>query len=666
MKKRFLQTSSTITQILKDSLTGKSSAKTKAAADAAVRAFSSTFSKYAEAKSEEAVVGSKVGSKVGTSAAVADELEVWKVDVGRLLAEVGGHVGRCRKLQDRSGQDRSGQDHEAGGSHRAADMPETHETPADARRERINSVVLTLKADLRSLVGFLRVNALLEEHEVVIAERRNPLDHSDGKYPKHTRYYWRDEMEELERKLADVKPVYIEATKVDKKSQNSQNSQNSNSPASPHHSSPHQITAAQISSLWSLKQSLMAACTAEFSGAHAAAEAELDAGGGGGAAEGALRRGGAGGGGGRVVSGFVRALLEVKEAATELAEDSREMELGPEELKEGLREATATETYRRQVSEVQFRIRGAEEKMGAARAAKNSYKNLETRRGMLQRWRLKLDEYEVSIRGVAGRQKDLEEERDQLEAERARLHRQVAEIDGLANKAAEAHESKLLSMHPLLAGFEEEARGHKNALEGLLLDVNLTTGLFKKRECEVSAEETRLEKTRSTRAQIERERKKNELERAGLNTDGKRNLRILSVALAANEEITAVYKENRKKQARREGEIEEVEEKLAAAVKEREHYEENLAASGRQLEERKEKREALEAECRRVDSMLANVTEQVQDTKAKMSDSKVTKLKETVSALNDMDIRNKTLAYTMDKAKKKLGKLEAEDLGEFD
>ena len=53
--------------------------------------------------------------------------------------------------------------------------------------------------------------------------------------------------------------------------------------------------------------------------------------------------------------------------------------------------------------------------------AKNDYKNKEIRRGLLQRWRVRMDEHEASIKTLLGREEKVEEEREKLEEEQERL-----------------------------------------------------------------------------------------------------------------------------------------------------------------------------------------------------------------------------------------------------
>jgi len=244
--------------------------------------------------------------------------------------------------------------------------------------------------------------------------------------------------------------------------------------------------------------------------------------------------------------------------------------------------------------------------------------------------------------------------------EEQRLHNQIAAIRDTSENAAAAHEKKLQEMHPKIIAFEEEAVKHKAVLEALLLDVNLTTGLFKKREFEVSAVEKKLEKTRSARAQIEVERRKNEMEYSSLNVDARRNKKILDVALEANEEIVKEYRENRKRSITVFGEIEEMEEKLQTAVKEREHYEGSLRAKEELLAQRKEKHAFLVADGRRVNGMLANIKEQVGDTMAKFDDARMDKLKSMINQLKDQDIRNANLKNAIAKSRAKLERLEQE------
>ena len=137
----------------------------------------------------------------------------------------------------------------------------------------------------------------------------------------------------------------------------------------------------------------------------------------------------------------------------------------------------------------------------------------------------------------------------------------------------------------------------RQRLESLLLNVNLTTGLFKKREQKMSAVEQKINKTRSARAQIDMERRMSQLAFATLNVDSKRNAQVLDVALKANEVVREAYREHSHVLQENENEIENFKGQLKKAEKERGMYEERLRGEKIALEEKVGEKELLTSEC---------------------------------------------------------------------
>ena len=67
-------------------------------------------------------------------------------------------------------------------------------------------------------------------------------------------------------------------------------------------------------------------------------------------------------------------------------------------------------SLRSQVSAIQYQTHKVEEKIKETTVAKNDYQSLETRRGLLQRWRVKLDELDQGTKVIQSRETDLVDE----------------------------------------------------------------------------------------------------------------------------------------------------------------------------------------------------------------------------------------------------------------
>jgi len=186
-----------------------------------------------------------------------------------------------------------------------------------------------------------------------------------------------------------------------------------------------------------------------------------------------------------------------------------------------------------------------------------------------------------------------------------------------AHEAADSHEENLWRLKPKIVKFIDEAMAHKETIEGLMLSVNLTTGLFKKREFALTNIEKKIDKTRSARNQIESERRKHQLDYAILHVDSRRNVKILEVALAANKVATEAFKTNRHSLQDNEQEVKHLRQQLDQARDERETYEKSINKKRGDLEDKKKAKEFLDIDVRRLRAVLTNLTEQVEEVMAR-------------------------------------------------
>tara|TARA_B110000305_G_C19276843_1_gene557263 strand:+ start:532 stop:951 length:420 start_codon:yes stop_codon:yes gene_type:complete len=138
---------------------------------------------------------------------------------------------------------------------------------------------------------------------------------------------------------------------------------------------------------------------------------------------------------------------------------------------------------------------------------------------LLTRWAATLDELEYAGKTLNSREELLDEELDKWDEEGEKLNRKVVSLQLQEREATSKHEEVLKEIRPDMERLENQARTHQRILENLLLDVNLTTGLFKKRETKVAAIAAKISKTRSTKSQIEIARKANTVEYATLAID---------------------------------------------------------------------------------------------------------------------------------------------------
>ncbi|GMH91714.1 hypothetical protein TL16_g12133 [Triparma laevis f. inornata] len=584
-----------------------------------------------------------------TSLKIASHLNIWKDDVARLLLLVDSHINRCKKLQD----------HEVHMSHQNKD------SPADVRRKRVNEFVLSLKADLRALHGFISVKALQEEFEANggVVEEFRPMDVHEDSVVMNTKQYWSEKGLELESKLREIMP--IEPSKEKRRRANNGGGDESvdgsqtdgsqmdgtgsldgssldgssldGSSLGGEGDGVKSIKASQVLQLYELRQSIMYSIVEHFQRVRDDLETDFD--GGTDSAVTTILRSDKDK---REMSAYIKSFLKVTEQADEMGHEAIEkFSFTPKAIKEGYIESTKIERLRKEISRIQYEIRKAEHKMAQNKRQKNDYNNVEIRRGLLQRWRVQMDEYESALKTLLARERDREDRAEET-----------------AHRAAENHEQNLRKIHPKILDFIEEGYRLKEKLESLLLNVNLTTGLFKKREQKLSDVEQKITKTRSARAQIDLERRKSQLDFATLNVDSKRNTKILEVALKANERAKSIYREHSHTLQDNVQEIENLEGQLDKANKERESYESSLKVKKEALQIKIEEKEGLEATIRRMNSVLVNVANQCDEMMEQFNDQKMLKLKNIITELKIQDRANAKAKDAVDKAKKKIVKLE--------
>ena len=361
----------------------------------------------------------------------------------------------------------------------------------------------------------------------------------------------------------------------------------------------------------------------------------------------------------REMTAFLKSYLAACENIEVLSSECfQKFGLTTKSISDGLKECKKIEKLRKHIAKCSFEVRKTEEQLNAAKKIKSDYKNVEIRRGLLQRWRVKLDDLEASQKNLQGREAVLGKESKKLRKEREKLNKRIASLVGATDDAAKSHEANIKSMQPKIVQFIDVAKRHKSMIEGLLLSVNLTTGLFKKREYAMSTVERKVDKVRSARAQIEVERRKNQLDYAILNVDSKRNAKILEVALAANATALAAYDAQKETIQRNSQEIESLRQIVKDALEERQVYEVTLAKKAQELASRKRSKEFLETECRRYRRILADVDSKVEESMSTFNDHKMLKLKDTLQEIKRQESTNRTLRAALAKARRKITKLE--------
>ncbi|GMH77998.1 hypothetical protein TrST_g10603 [Triparma strigata] len=585
-----------------------------------------------------------------TSLKIASQLNVWKDDVARLLLLVDSHIARCKKLQD----------HEVHMSHQNKD------SPADVRRKRVNEFVLSLKADLRALHGFISKYALQEEFEANggAVEEVRPSDVHEDNPTMYTKGYWSEKGLELEEKLREIMPIEPKKERRRRAAAGGEGEEGSvDGSASLDGSSVDgsmidddnkAIKASQVMKLFELRQSIMYIIVEHFQRVRDDMETDFD--GGTDSAVTTILRSDKDK---REMSAYIKSFLKLTEQADEMGHEAiQKFSFTGKAIREGFIESMKVERLRKEIAKIQYESRKAEHKMAQSKRQKDDYNNVEIRRGLLQRWRVQMDEFESALKTLLARERDREDRAEVLEKEEAKYSRSIELLQETAHSAAENHEQNLKKIHPKILEFIEEGYMLKEKLEALLLNVNLTTGLFKKREHALSAVEQKITKTRSARAQIELERRKSQLDFATLNVDSKRNAKILEVALSANERVKVAYREHSHTLQDNVQEVENLQGQLDKANKERESYEQSLKVKKEALYIKKEEKEVLEATIRRMNSVLVNVADQCDELMEQFNDQKMLKLKNIIAELKVQDHANAKAKEAVDRAQKKIKKLE--------
>ena len=194
-----------------------------------------------------------------------------------------------------------------------------------------------------------------------------------------------------------------------------------------------------------------------------------------------------------------------------------------------------TEELNKANHNIDSRFNQLEQEMVRIQRSKNEFTNTEMQRSLLTRWVATLDELEYALKIIQGRENDLNILVNKNDAEEKKLVSSVVSLQEEAHVAAEKHERYLAEIRPKMTKLENDSKKHQRTLENLLLDVNLTTGLFKKRETKVAQISANISKTRNAKSQIEVERRRYQVEYATLVIDSKRNAKILEVTMGCND-----------------------------------------------------------------------------------------------------------------------------------
>ena len=164
----------------------------------------------------------------------------------------------------------------------------------------------------------------------------------------------------------------------------------------------------------------------------------------------------------REMGAFVKSFLKVTEKIEELSiEVTDKFGFAPGAVKGAFEESIKIDSLRKEVARIQFEIRVIEQKLELTKRQKNDYKNKEIRRGLLQRWRVQLDEHENALKVLLNREKAREATVENLEKDEVKYSKSIEMVQQTAHAAAENHERNLNNMHPLVIKFIENGYRHK-------------------------------------------------------------------------------------------------------------------------------------------------------------------------------------------------------------
>ena len=232
-----------------------------------------------------------------------------------------------------------------------------------------------------------------------------------------------------------------------------------------------------------------------------------------------------------------------------------------------------------------------------------------------------------------------------------------------------------MEITPLLTGYQTDAKKLQKILDGLLLDVNLTTGLFKKREHEVQAVHLKIDENNSEKKAIENERSSCQIDYAIMKVDARRNGKIFDVVMAANNRAIEEGKRDRE----RYNEIEEAiivhEKNLKQLAKEEFNLNIRLSEEEGNVKKLEVEMEKDIKETSRMTAVYKNISEQVDELMGKFDDEKLDNMRELLDKVKAEGGKNKNLENEIQRIKGKIskvedqighqGKLQSEGLHEF-
>ena len=238
------------------------------------------------------------------------------------------------------------------------------------------------------------------------------------------------------------------------------------------------------------------------------------------------------------------------------------------------------------------------------------------------------------------------------------LNTKVSNLQFEAEENSRLHSEKVMEITPLLIRYQTDAKKLQTVLDGLLLDVNLTTGLFKKREHEVQAVHVKLNENNSERKAIENERSRCQIDYAIMKVDARRNGKIFDVVMAANNRATEEGKRDRERYNEMEEALLVTSKNLKLLAKEELNLKIRLADEEGNVKKLEQEMEKDTREVSRLTAVYNNISEQVDELLGKFDDEKLDNMRDLLDKVKAEEGKNKNLEKEIDRIKGKIAKVE--------
>jgi len=340
----------------------------------------------------------------------------------------------------------------------------------------------------------------------------------------------------------------------------------------------------------------------------------------------------------REISGAVRQFLRVTENFNEMMEGDVD---GARTVAKSVGISREMERLNKLVSDEEAKFALIDNETTRCKRSRNEFMNTEMQRSLLTRWVATLDELEYALKILQHREDELHVLIEKNEAEEAKLNVSVGNLLEEKSSAAKKHEKFLSQVRPQMMKLENDSKKHQRTLENLLLDVNLTTGLFKKRETKVAQIAAKISKTRDAKSQVEVERRRYQVEYATLVIDSKRNSKILQVVMDCNDVAKKDFIANRTVKNEYKEEIIDNESLLKELAEEKKDLGEKVRVTKDLLEEQERKNRYLATFHSKLQGDLDKKTAEVADVLSKFNDENHQVLRNLQKDVKDIILKNK-------------------------